>query len=290
MVKLRQTQVKALWQVIWNLGLIAFGSGLCAVAVNGILIPREFLSSGFVGLALVIYYFVPALPVAWLYFFLNVPLFVIGWRLVGRRFFFYSLAGMVIFSCAVEVVQVSIPVQDKILSAILAGIITGAGGGIILRSLGSAGGLDILCVMMLQRFLVRLGTTSLAFNSIILIAGAILFSLERALYTLIYVYVTSYILNLVVTGLSQRKAVFIISPEWKEISKKILHEVNRGLTIIKGEGGFTGQEEQIIYTVVTFREYVQLKGVVKKLDARAFMVVTDTLDVVGHRIGTEPHW
>lgn len=282
--------IKDLRQVLWNLGLIAFGSALCAVAINGILIPREFLSAGFVGLALVIYYFVPVLPVAWLYFLLNVPLFIIGWRFVGRRFFLYSLAGMVIFSCAVEFIQVPIPVQDKILSALLAGIITGTGAGVILRSIGSAGGLDILCVIMLQRFSVRLGTTSLAFNSILLVAGALLFSLERALYTLIYVYVASYILNLVVTGLSQRKAVFIISSQWEEISKKILYEIDRGLTIIKGQGGYTGQEEQIVYTVLTFREYAQLKGIIKKIDPKAFMVVTETLDVMGQRIGTEPHW
>lgn len=282
--------IKDLRQVLWNLGLIAFGSALCAVAINGILIPREFLSAGFVGLVLVIYYFVPVLPVAWLYFLLNVPLFIIGWRFVGRRFFLYSLAGMVIFSCAVEFIQVPIPVQDKILSALLAGIITGTGAGVILRSIGSAGGLDILCVIMLQRFSVRLGTTSLAFNSILLVAGALLFSLERALYTLIYVYVASYILNLVVTGLSQRKAVFIISSQWEEISKKILYEIDRGLTIIKGQGGYTGQEEQIVYTVITFREYAQLKGIIKKIDPKAFMVVTETLDVMGQRIGTEPHW
>lgn len=282
--------IKDLRQVLWNLGLIAFGSALCAVAINGILIPREFLSAGFVGLVLVIYYFVPVLPVAWLYFLLNVPLFIIGWRFVGRRFFLYSLAGMVIFSCAVEFIQVPIPVQDKILSALLAGIITGTGAGVILRSIGSAGGLDILCVIMLQRFSVRLGTTSLAFNSILLVAGALLFSLERALYTLIYIYVASYILNLVVTGLSQRKAVFIISSQWEEISKKILYEIDRGLTIIKGQGGYTGQEEQIVYTVITFREYAQLKGIIKKIDPKAFMVVTETLDVMGQRIGTEPHW
>jgi uncharacterized membrane-anchored protein YitT (DUF2179 family) len=287
---LEKFRIKDLRQVLWNLVFIALGSALCAVAINGILIPREFLSAGFVGLALVIYYFVPVLPVAWLYFLLNVPLFIIGWRFVGRRFFLYSLAGMIIFSCAVEFIQVSIPVQDKILSALLAGIITGTGAGIILRSIGSAGGLDILCVIMLQRFSVRLGTTSLAFNSILLVAGAVLFSLERALYTLIYVYVTSYMLNLVVTGLSQRKAVFIISSQWEEISRKILYEIDRGLTIIKGKGGYTGQEEQIVYTVITFREYAQLKGIIKKIDPKAFMVVTETLDVMGHRIGTEPHW
>ncbi|MGD8229254.1 MAG: YitT family protein, partial [Desulfobacteraceae bacterium] len=216
----KQLDLRALRRIFWNLGLICAGSILCAVSINGILIPNQFLSAGFAGMALVIHYLVPVLPVSWLYFLLNIPLFALGWKYVGRRFFSYSLAGMIIFTLAVQWIQVSVPVQDKILSVLLAGIITGTGAGIILRSLGSAGGLDILSVIMLQRFSVRLGTTGLAFNSILLVAAAVLFTLERALYTLIYVYVTSYMLNLVVTGLSQRKAVFIISTKWKEVRDK----------------------------------------------------------------------
>lgn len=282
--------VKVLWRVIWNLGLMALGSVLCAVSINGILIPHQFLSAGFTGVSLVIHYLVPALPVSWLYFLLNIPLFALGWKYVGRRFFFYSLAGMIIFSLSLAWIHVSIPVQDKILSALLAGIIMGTGAGITLKSLGSAGGLDILSVIMIQRFSVRLGTTSLGFNCLVLAAGALLFSLERALFSLIFVYVTSNILNLVVTGMSQRKAVFIISTQWKEISQRIIHEINRGLTIIEGRGGYSGKEEEIIYTVVTFQELAQLKGVIKRSDPNAFMVVSETLEVMGHRIGTQPHW
>ena len=282
--------MRLLRQIIGNLGLIALGSVLCAISINGILIPRGFLSAGFTGLALGVHYLFPIVPVSFLYFLLNIPLFALGWKYVGRRFFIYSLAGMVIFSCAVQWIHVPIPVQDKILGALLAGIITGTGAGVILRSLGSAGGLDILSVIMLQRFSVRLGTTSLAFNSVVLIAAAVFFTIERALYTLIFVYVNSYMLNLVVTGLSQRKAIFIISQKGEEISRNILHEIHRGLTIIRGQGGYTGNEEQIIYTVITFRELAQLKRMIRRLDPLAFVVVTDTLEVMGHRIGTQPHW
>ena len=287
---LRQLQFTKLRQVFWNLGLISAGSVLCALAINGILIPHKFVSGGFTGLALVIYYLLPAVPVAWVYFFLNVPLFALGWKYVGRRFFIYSIAGMIIFSCALKWVNASLAVQDQILSALLAGIISGAGTGIILRSMGSAGGLDILSVIVFQRFSVRLGTTSLAFNSLVLATAAILLSLERALYTLIYVYVTSYMLNLVVTGLSQRKAAFIISPRWQEISQGILQEINRGVTIIRGQGGYSGQEEQILYTIITFRELPRLKQIIRRVDSNAFMVVTETLEVMGHRIGNQPHW
>lgn len=277
-------------QVFWNLCLIALGSALCAMAINGILIPRQFLSGGFTGLALIIHYLSPALPLGGIYFFLNIPNFAFGWRFVGARFFLYSVAGMLIFSTALEVIRVPFPVYDQLLSALLAGIIIGAGSGIILKSLGSAGGADILSVVLLKLFSIRLGTTILAFNAIVLVASAFLFSLEKALYTLIYLYITSSMVNLVVTGLSQRKAVYIISPKWREISQRIMGEIQRGVTIIRGQGGFSGQEQQILYTVITFRELARLKQMVRNEDPEAFVVVSETLEVMGQRVGNQPHW
>ncbi len=276
--------------VLWNVILLSIGSTLCALAINGILIPHQFLSGGFVGLVLVIYYLSPLLPVAWLYFLFNLPLFALGWMYVGRRFFLYSLAGSILFSLAVRLVPASFPVHDPILAALLAGIIGGAGAGMILRSLGSAGGVDILSVILLKRFSIRLGSTILVFNTLVLGLAALFFSLDAALYTLVYMFVTSYVVNLVVTGWSQRKAVLIISAEWERIHKGILYELKRGATILQGKGGYSGEPEQILYTVITFRELARLKRMVRSLDPNAFVVVTDTLEVMGLRVGTEPHW
>lgn len=277
-------------EVLKNLLFITVGSVLCAAATNGIIIPQKFISAGFTGLAVGIFYFLPSFSVGWLYFFLNIPLFILGWKFVGRRFLLYSVTGMVVFSTTLYVVHVPFPLQDKLLGALLAGIITGTGSGIILRSAGSAGGLDILAVIMLSRFSLRLGSTSLAFNSILLFTAGLLFSLESALYTLIYIFVSSYMLNLVVTGLSQRKSVFIISPQWEGIAQGIREEIQRGYTLIRGQGGYTGKEEQILYTVITFRELPRLKALIRRVDPNAFMVAHDTLEVMGHRIGNQPHW
>jgi uncharacterized membrane-anchored protein YitT (DUF2179 family) len=282
--------IRALPQIVWNLTLIALGSALCAVALNGILIPRQFLSGGFTGLSLIVHYLFPAFPVGTIYLLLNLPNFAFGWKYVGRRFFLYSGAGMLIFSAAIQTIHVPLPVYDYLLSALLAGVIVGVGSGIILKSLGSAGGTDILSVILLKLFSLRLGTTILAFNGIILLAAAVLFTLEMALYTLIYLYISSYMVNLVVTGLNQRKAVYIISPQWKEISQEIIEELQRGVTILKGEGGFTGKDQHVLYTVITFRELSRLKGLIRRLDPDAFVVVTETLEVMGHRIGNQPHW
>jgi uncharacterized membrane-anchored protein YitT (DUF2179 family) len=282
------------WSILknigWNMGLLILGSLLCALAINGIIIPHRFVSGGVTGLALVLHYLFPFFSVALIYLLANVPLFIAGWFFISRRFFIYSTIGMLLFAGAVAWVDVGVPVQDKLLAAILAGLIQGAGSGIILKSVGSAGGTDILSVILLQRFSIRLGTTVLGFNFLVLSAAAFFFSLEDALYTLIYLYVSIKIVDLVVTGLSQRKSIFIISPNWEKISTRILGEIHRGVTILRGQGAYSAREQQILYTVVTFQEVASLKQIVRKEDPSAFVVVSDTTEVMGHRIGNQPHW
>ena len=282
--------VIAIVEILRNLIMIVLGSVLCAVAIKGILIPNHFLAGGFTGLALLLHYLFPALPVGLAYFLLNVPNFVLGWVHVGQRFFFYSLAGMVIFSATMMLPFPKLAIDDLILCALTAGLITGAGSGIILRSLGSAGGMDILAVIIYKKLSIRIGTSSLGFNFILLAAAATRFPLDIILYTLIHIYVTSYMVNLVVTGFNQRKAVMIISKKWRAISDDIMERMHRGVTVVQGQGGYTGQAIRILYAVITFAELSRFKNRVRQIDPEAFMVVTETLEVMGKGIGNQPHW
>ena len=277
-------------QIFLNGVLLVVGSIICAVAVNGILIPQNFLSSGFTGASLIIHYLVPTLSVGVIYLLLNIPVFIAGWSMVGKRFFFYSVAGTVIYSLALTVVRIDISIENKILSALLAGIIYGTGSGIILRSYGSAGGTDILAVILQKLMSIQVGTTSLAVNCLILVSASLLFSLEDALYTLAYIYVSAHFMNLVVVGLSKRKAVMIISDHWDNISREIMKKDRRGVTIIEGTGGYKKDDKRIIYSVVTFQDLPQLKKMISKIDPKAFVVVMDTLEVMGARMGNQPHW
>ncbi len=147
-------------------------------------------------------------------------------------------------------------------SFLLAGILSGTAVGITLKSLGSTGGTDILSVALRKLFSVRLGTTTLVFNCMVLLAGALFFPLEKAMYTLIYIYVSARILNLVISGLSQRKAVFIVSNSAEGISQKILENINRGVTVLNGKGAYSGRDEKVLYTVVNLRELSQVKQLV----------------------------
>jgi uncharacterized membrane-anchored protein YitT (DUF2179 family) len=277
-------------RIAWNLCLIIVGSALCACAVNGILIPNRYLAGGVSGLSLFIFYIVPALPVGITNFLLNIPLFVIGWVFVGRRFFFYSLAGMVIFSAALLIPVPPFPIHDPLLTALTAGIISGVGSGIILKSLGSGGGLDILSVILLKRFSIRIGTTVMAFNCALMAACLFRFNLDTVLYALVYLFVTSQLVNVVVTGLNQRKSVMVVSPHWQGIAHDIMETMQRGVTLVEGQGGYTGTELKVLYSVITFPELSRFKELVRQRDPNAFVVVSETLEVMGKGVGNQPHW
>ena len=287
-------KIKKIWiaskTIGWNLVLLTIGSVLCAFAVKGILVPKQFLAGGITGLALLAHYVLPSLPIGFLYFLLNIPLFVIGWLFVGKRFFWYSLAGMLIFSAVIFGPFPVLPIEDMILSALVAGMISGVGSGIILKSFGSAGGLDVLSVILFKKFSIRPGTTVMTFHGLLLLVAAFRLPLETVLYTLVYFYINSYFVNLMVIGLSQRKAIMIISSSWQEISREIMDKLQRGVTIVQGEGGYTGKPLHILYTVITITELSRFKEIIRKIDPHAFVVVTETLEVMGKRIGNQPHW
>jgi uncharacterized membrane-anchored protein YitT (DUF2179 family) len=267
--------------IAWNGFLITVGSFICAIAVNGILIPKHFLSGGITGVALIVHYFFEKIDVGWLYFVFNIPLFLMGWMRISRPFFLYSLFGTIVFSVAVLVTKVTIHVHELMLAAILAGIISGIGSGIIFRSCGSAGGLDIISIFLNQKYSIRLGNTILAFNAIVLLVSAFLFGIDLALYTLVYLFVATYMIDVVLVGLNQRKTVFVISAYSRQIAEEILKQMHRGATFFKGEGAYTHQPEDVLYTAITMKELGKLKDLIFSIDKDAFVVVNDTKEVLG---------
>jgi uncharacterized membrane-anchored protein YitT (DUF2179 family) len=119
---------------------------------------------------------------------------------------------------------------------------------------------------------------------------AFIFSIEAALYALVFIFVSSKLVDLVVTGLSQRKTAVIISDAWNEMYNEIINRLQRGVTIVQGQGAYSGQEKHILYVVITFQEVSRLKRLVRQIDPNAFVVISDTLEVMGQRIGNQPHW
>jgi len=285
-----QTIIISLQQVLWDTLLLSTGSILCAIAINGILIPHNFVTGGITGISLIINQFTPSVNIGLIIFLLNLPLFFLAWLAVGRRFFFFSILGTLSLTFSLIFIHFTFNLEDMMLNALLSGLILGAGAGLCLRSSGSQGGMDILSIMLLKRFSISLGNTILVVNGTVLLLVSLFYSIESVLYTTIIIFVSSNVINIVVTGLSQRKSVIIISSQWEKISQEILKDIRRGVTIIKGEGGYTQNKEHILYTVIPLTEIGDLKRLINNIDPAAFVVISETLEVINYRIGNQPHW
>jgi len=274
--------------LLMNLGLVTVGSIMQAFGVNVILVPQHFLSGGATGISLIVHYLFPPLGVGFLYLLANIPFALLGWFSVSRRFMYYTVFGIAVFSFAASVIPPTglLHIDNKILSAILGGIIYGLGGGIILRSAGSGGGLDILAVYLNKKWEIRLGWTYFLFNSVLLIGGAIIFSLETALYTLVFIFTTGKVIDAVVTGFNQRKQILIVSDQPDLLAQEILKHLNRGVTFLEGEGAYTHNSKRIIFSIVSLMELARMKDLIFETDPHAFVVINDTLEVLGYRHGS----
>jgi len=261
---------------------ILVGAAICGWAIDAIVIPQNFLSGGVSGISLLSYYLLGHPPVGLSILLLNIPVFILGWREVSFRFVFFSLIGMLGLSGTVMIFSgVTFPLQDKLLSALFAGILIGIGSGITFRAGGSQGGVDIISIFLNRRFSIRIGQTAFAINIVILVAAAVVIDLERALYTMVMMFVASSIINRIQAGFNQRKTVMIISSSSKIIAQRIIKNLGRGVTILKGEGGFSGVSQDVVYSVTTMIELSRLKALVWEIDPNAFIVVNDTVEVIG---------
>ncbi|SFN04112.1 YitT family protein [Thermodesulforhabdus norvegica] len=269
-----------------NLFLISAGSIIFVMGMNSVLVPHRLLSGGVVGIAIILHYTMPFLSVGAYYFLLNIPLFLLGWYYLSFRFMAYTAYGMLIFSLLASLIRPPVlPMDDPILAALMAGVICGTGAGIVLRSLGSAGGLDVLAIVLNRRLGIRMGVVYTLCNALVLIGGGFFIGMEQALYSIIYVYTSSRVLDAVVAGFNRRKLVLIISARWQEIVDFILHRIHRGATVFRGIGAYTGEERTLIMTVTTMTELPRIKEGIFSVDPEAFIVINETLEVLGKRHG-----
>ncbi len=274
-------------RILWNLFLITVGSAIFAVGLNAVLIPQGFVSGGVVGISLILYYIFPAYNPGLIYFMVNIPLIVLGWFTISRTFMLYTTVGMSVFSLVSGIVAPRFPtIEDPILAAIFAAIICGVGAGIILRSRGSAGGFDILAVALSKKWGLRVGGTLTFLNALVLFAGAYFFHLEIILYSFLYTYAMGRVIDAVMTGFNQRKSILIVSDHAEEIGRQILMRFDRGCTYLKGTGGYSGMDKKIIFSIITLTELPKMKELIFDLDPSAFLVVNDTLEVLGKRHGS----
>lgn len=269
------------YAIPWNIGLLSLGSFLTALAVKAVIIPNAFLPSGISGLALLTYYIFPELSSGLWVFLLNIPVFMVGWFFISRRFFWYSLYGMVTLSVFIELVPWTIPFNDKWLAVLAGGVILGLGSGICLRSLGSSGGIGVLQVLARERLGIKVGQFSMGFNAVVLGTGTLWLDLDDVLYSLAMIYVASAAIDAVQRMFNQRKMVFIITSRPQDVSGAIMSKLGRGTTLLNARGGYTGQDKTVIMTVVDSFRLKRLEATIMTIDPKAFVIIESTFSVLG---------
>lgn len=269
------------YTVPWNVFLITLGAFIFSFGAKAVAIPQEFISGGISGAALILYYIVGYLPPGIWLLLLNIPIFILGWLWVSRRFFLYSLYGMLATSLFLDIIPWSLPIDDKLLSALTAGAIMGAGAGIALRSLGSMGGMDIIAVYLNQRFNVGIGQFSFVFNAVLFTGSLFFIGLEQILYSTFLVFVSSMVMDYFLGLFNQRKMVLIVSEKPDELAKAILNTINRGSTFLYGRGAYTNKRKKIILTVVNSIQLKRLEEIIFSIDPKAFTIQENTLNVIG---------
>ncbi len=269
------------YSIWWNVLLLTGGSLLFVVGLNGLAVPHRLITGGLFGTAMLLHYVAPFMSIGLMYGLFNIPLFVLGWWKVSKRFFFYSLYAMVALALMAETIHPVIEVKNQLYAAIAAGIICGAGSGLILRSLGSAGGLDILAVYLFQRYNIGLGRFYFMFNGVLFLFSALVLNLDLIIASLVMVFISSAVMEYCLSMFSQRKMVFIISCKSDVIARQIMKKLRIGSTFLQGKGAYSGQPRDVLMTVINNIQLKRLEEIVFSEDPQALFVVENTFNVIG---------
>lgn len=261
--------------------IITLGCFFYAISINYFFISNHLAEGGVAGICLILYYLFK-LPVGVMYFVINIPLLIIGWRLVGRDFLFKTLYGTSCLSFLITLTQNwKGPSSDIMLGSIYGGVLIGIGLGLIFMVNGSTGGTDIIARILNRYFDMPMGRTMLFLDIVILGVATIFFGKEIVMYTLISMAIVSKAIDYFQDGYTKSKGITIISTKSEEIKSKIMDKIGRGTTIIKGKGGYTGKEIDLLFCVVSKFEVTKVKNIVKEIDAFAFLTISDVSEVLG---------
>lgn len=268
-------------QAIWSIVQVIAGSMIIAISFNLFLVPNGIASGGVSGISILVQRMLDITP-AYTQWAVNIPLFIAGIWLLGKKFALKTAIGSVLLPLFVLLTaHWQTPTHNALLAAIYGGIGVGLGLGLVFRGRGSTGGLD-LAAQILHRYTgLPLGLAIVCFDGCVIIAAGFVISPEVSLYALIGLYVTSKTIDIVQTGLPVSKVAFIISEEAERLGEAILHDLDRGLTKLDAHGGYTGDGRTVLMVVVGQTEVAKLKQLVRAIDSGAFVIISDTSEVVG---------
>lgn len=269
---------------IKNFILILVGCLISSIGINAFIVHANLLSGGVSGIGLLIQY-VTGFPAGYTLLVLNIPLLVISYFKIGKKFTYMTIIGTLalsFFLVATSSMKSFIDVSDTLLLCLYGGVLNGLGIGIVFSAHGSTGGLDIVSSLIKKKYEdFNLGTISFSFNLLIVFIGAFIFGTKSALYTLVSMYITSAVIDKVINGFNRKKLIFIITSKEEQVSNAIMKALGRGVTFLYGEGAYTRNQKKILYCAVSMPQLPALKQLVRDIDEGSFISIMDASEVEG---------
>lgn len=261
---------------------ILLGVTVTAFGLSFFLVPNKIAAGGVSGLATVLLYTLKV-PMGLTMILLNVPLFILSLRIIGPMFGVKTLFGSIALSVVIDLMnQVALPLtMDPLLSAIYGGVIAGIGLGLAFRFGGSTGGTDMAAQLVARYLPMSVGQALLFVDGIVILLAGLVFGPELALYALLSVFVTTKAVDLIQEGQSYAKAVLVISDHSDQIAKRVMEDMDRGVTGLQARGLYTGTQREMLLITVGRTEIAKVKDIVRDIDSRAFVVISDVHEVLG---------
>lgn len=263
--------------------ILFIGSIITAVGLEIFLVPNNIIDGGVVGISIM----ASALsgqPLGIFLVLLNIPFLYLGYKQIGKTFAFATTFSIISLSLWTSYFH---PVEeithDLFLAAIFGGIVTGLGVGLIIRNGGSLDGTEIVAIIMDKRSGFSVGEIVMFINLFILSSAGLLFGWDRAMYSLVAYFIIAKVIDVVLKGLDESNGVMIVTDNPQEIAETLMARLGRGVTILHGEGGYTGDPKRVLYCVVTRLEVDKLKAIVQEKDENSFVTIHQVHDIIGGR-------
>lgn len=261
---------------------ILIGSVILAVGLNMFMVPNMLAPGGLSGLAVVLYYLLK-FPVGVTIIVLNIPLFIVGYLVLGSRVVIQSLIGTFLFSLAVEITTPLLPAatDDLLLAAVYGGVVMGVGVGLVFRFRGSTGGTGLLSLILAKVWGISPGQAMFWGDLVVLVLAVFVFGTEAAMYATLALFVSIKVIDAILEGIGTAKSAIIITHCGSQINEKLLHELGRGVTKLEGQGGYTGEGREVLLCVVARQQIARLKVIIYEADPGAFVIIGNATEVHG---------
>lgn len=281
---------RRLKNILMDYFMVNLGTILTAAGIALFLAPAKIASGGVSGVSIIINY-LTGFPVGMIMLAINVPIFLLGLKVFGKAYGFKTFFGTVMLSVYVDLITYLVPDinllidfskgSNYLLAPIYGGVLVGGGIGLIMKFGGSTGGTDIIAQILHKYTKISVGNAMMSVDFIVLSSAAMIFGFEKALYAIIALYTMGIVINKVLEGVSHSKMVYIISDHFEEIKEIVLNDLGRGGNAIRADGLYTNQERKMIMTVVGNKDIHVLTELIKEVDSKAFVIISEVYEVLG---------